>query len=125
MDITLRQNQKKLNERMKMLRNRRVITGDGNVLRVLFMFILIGIIPIRCLMGTHIRPFSTLTIHFTGTGIITDTARRIIVTMAAIIRTRTSIGGIIAEVGMPRFHGGRIKKAICDSKIDVLAARAA
>ena len=77
-------------------------------------------------MHTHIHPFFiTPTTHFTDTGIITDTVRRITATIAAIIRTQTSIVGITVEVGMLRFHGGRIKKAICGSTIDVLGVHAA
>lgn len=67
----------------------------------------------------------TRTTHFTDTGPIMDTARRITVTIAVIIRIETSIVDITVEVGMHRFHGGRTKKAIYGSKIDVLAAHAA
>ena len=124
--MTPRQNQKKLNESMKMLRSRKVITDDGNVLRVPSTFILIDTARIGCLTPTRIHPFFITPIaRFTDTGIITDTARRITAIMAAIIRTQTSIVGITVAVGMPRFHGGLTKKAICGSKIDVLAVHAA
>lgn len=128
MDITTpRQNQKKLNERIKILKkNRKVITDDGNGLRVPSMFILMDTIPTRCLTRMPIRHFFiTRTTHFTDTGPIMDTARRITVTIAVIIPTETSIVDITVEVGIHHFHGGRTKKAIYGSKIDVLAAHAA
>ena len=128
MRVTPRQNQKKLNERMKILKkNRKVITDGGNGHRVPSMFILIDTIPIGCLTRTDIRRFFIIPItHFMDIiGIITDTTHPITVTIGAIIRTQTSIGGITVEVGTHRFHGELTKEAICGSKIDVLEVRAA
>ena len=122
MDMTPIQNQKRLKESMKMLRNRKGITDDGNVPPVPFTFILMDTIPIGFLTPTPIHPsFITRTIHSTDIDTIMDTAHRIIATIEAIIRTGTSIVGIIAEVGIHHIHGGLTKKAICASKIDVLA----
>ena len=127
MRMTPRQNQKKLNKNTQMLRNRRRITDDGNGLPVPSMFILMDTIPIGHLTPTHIHPFFiTPTTHFTDTGIIIlGTTHRITVTIAATIRTETSIDGIIVVVGIHPFHDGLTKEVICDSTIDVLAVHAA
>lgn len=110
-----------------MMRHRKVITDDGNVLRVLSMFILMDTIPIGCLIPMHIHPFFILpTTRFTDTGImVTGIAHRITATIAVIIRTETSIVAITVEVGTHPFLGGLTKKAIYDSKTDVLEVHAA
>ena len=94
--------------------------------------LLIGMTLIRHLMDPihiimHIRRCGITPIaHFiVGTGIIMGTVRRIIATIAAIIRIETSTGGITVEVGIHRFHGEHTKKAIYDLKIGVRGVHAA
>ena len=96
-----------------MTRTRMAITDDGNGVIAPRTLLRIGTIPIGCLTRririTHIRRFGIIRIvHFMGTaGIITGITRRITV----IIRIETSIDGITVGVGIPRFHGARIKEA--------------
>lgn len=113
------------------MRIRKAITDDGSGVIGRRTLPPIGMIPIGCLMDririTHTHRFGIIRIvHFTDIAdTIMDTVRRIIATIAVIILTETSTGGITVGVGIHRFRGGHTKKAIYGLKIGVREVHAA
>ena len=109
-----------------MLKNRKVITGDGSIpvvpfTRPLPVTVTIGCLTCRIRMAIIYRVCDIIRIlGFTDTGI---TVTHPII--EAIILIQTSTDGTIAEVDMCHFHGGRTKKVICGWKISVLGVHAA
>ena len=106
------------------------ITDDGSgVIGRRTLPLIEGTTPIGCLTEririTHTHLGIIRIVHFTDIAdTIMDTVRRIIATIAVIILTETSTGGITVGVGIHRFHGGLTKKAICGLKIGVLGVHA-
>ena len=109
-----------------MLKNRKVITGDGSIPVVPFTRILpvtatIGCLTCRIRMAIIHRLRGTIRIlGFTDTGITVMPP-----IIEAIILIQTSTDGTIAGVDMCHFHGVRTKRVICGWKISVLGVHAA